>query len=386
MVLNNKPFESIDESDLQAIVDNQVVETKTLEYKAALPTNTYEDKKEFLADVSSLANAAGGHLIYGIRAEAGLPKEVCGLGSISTDHQILRLEGMLQTNIEPRLPGVLMRPIALHTGGNAIVIRIPRSWAGPHVVKFEKHWRFYSRNSAGKYPLDVAELGAAFNLSQTAAEHIRAFRTERLGSIVAGQMPIATIEGAKIVLHLVPLDAFALGKRYSFPSGSFDPQFFPIYGAGWTRVNFDGWLAHSGTMRATAHSYVQLFRNGTIEAVDLELLHGKSEIPSISFEDWLINAVRRYMRVQRSLGVEPPLLVMLSLVGVAGYTMAAGNRFSNEAYPIDRDTLVIPEILVETFDMQPETILRPLFDAVWNACGWSQSIYYDEGGQWNPPR
>jgi hypothetical protein len=43
MVLN-KPLESIQESDLQALVDNQVTERKTIEYKEALPGNADGDK------------------------------------------------------------------------------------------------------------------------------------------------------------------------------------------------------------------------------------------------------------------------------------------------------------------------------------------------------
>ena len=59
MVLN-KPLEAIEENDLQALVDNQVAERKTIEYKESLPGNADGDKKEFLADVSSFANASGG--------------------------------------------------------------------------------------------------------------------------------------------------------------------------------------------------------------------------------------------------------------------------------------------------------------------------------------
>jgi hypothetical protein len=56
----SKPLEAIEESDLQALVDNQVSEHKTIEYKEALLGNADGDKKEFLADVSSFANESGG--------------------------------------------------------------------------------------------------------------------------------------------------------------------------------------------------------------------------------------------------------------------------------------------------------------------------------------
>jgi len=59
-------IDQITEEDLQALIDNSVIEGKTIEYKQSLPSNSDSDKKEFLADVSSFANASGGDLIYGI--------------------------------------------------------------------------------------------------------------------------------------------------------------------------------------------------------------------------------------------------------------------------------------------------------------------------------
>ncbi len=167
MSLSDKQLDSIHEDDLQDLIDNKVSERKIIEYKQSLPSNSHEDKREFLADVSSFANAAGGHLIYGIREESGIPVELCGIQITNADAEILRLENIIRGCIEPGIPGEHMWPIPLQTSRVAIIIRIPRSWALPHVVKFERHWRSYSRNSAGKYPLDVSEVKALFDLSGT---------------------------------------------------------------------------------------------------------------------------------------------------------------------------------------------------------------------------
>ena len=178
MSLGNKPLESIEKSGLQSLVENQVPEGKTIEYKQALPGNSDSDKREFLADVSSFANAAGGDLIYGVKEKSGIPVKVSGLQSIDSDAEILRLQNMIRDGIEPRIPGVSIRSVPLEKSGSAIVIRVPRSWASPHMVTFKGLSRFYSRTSAGKYPLDVHELRAAFALSETTAERIRNFLIE----------------------------------------------------------------------------------------------------------------------------------------------------------------------------------------------------------------
>ncbi|MBI5427197.1 MAG: hypothetical protein HZA02_02835, partial [Nitrospinae bacterium] len=38
--------------------------------------------------------------------------------------------------------------------------------------------------------------------------------------------------------------------------------------------------------------------------------------------------------------------------------------------------------LVDNFDEKAETILHPLFDMVWQACGWPQSKNYNDKGEW----
>jgi len=66
-----KQFGDIKKSDIDALLATGVAEGRTIEYKLTLPGNTDQDKKEFLADISSFANAAGGDLLYGVAAPEG---------------------------------------------------------------------------------------------------------------------------------------------------------------------------------------------------------------------------------------------------------------------------------------------------------------------------
>jgi len=379
----NKPLESIQDSDLQALLDNQVPEGKSLEYKQRLPAVSDSDRKEFLADVSSFANAAGGHLIYGMAESSGVPTELCGLEISDPDGEIRRLESMIQDGIAPRIPSTSTRAIPLASSRIVIVIQIPRSFASPHMVTFKGHSRFYSRNSAGKYPLDVTELRTAFALSGTTSERIRDFRLERLARVVSGETPAPLKEGAKIVLHLIPLSAFELGTGFDLKSlGSDAARVQPMYTMSWShRFNFDGVLGYS------SHSYLQVFRNGVIEAVEALLLEdrrGERVIPSIAYEKELLNALPRFLLIQKELGVDPPLFIMLSLLGVKGYTMAVDRIrfFGHDLHPIDRDALLVPEVMIDRFDINPAEFMRPIFNAVWNATGFPRSMNYDESGKW----
>ena len=159
------PFEglllgNLTEQHLQDLKENSVAEGKTLDYKRDLIGTS--DKKEFLADVSSFANASGGHLVFGMEEEGGVPTELCGVDVDDVDSEILRLENLIRDGLEPRIYGHDIKPVDLSNGKKALVIRIPKSFASPHVVKLKGTFRFYSRNSAGKYPLDVQELRTAF--------------------------------------------------------------------------------------------------------------------------------------------------------------------------------------------------------------------------------
>ena len=186
-----KNIDQITEEDLQALKDNSVSEGKTIEYKQLLPSKSDSGKKEFLADVSSFANASGGDLIFGIATDkkTGTPKSVEGLSIESVDREISRLGNMMRDGIEPRILSVGIQPIPLKNSKVALVIRIPKSWISPHRVSYRGHDKFYSRSSNGKYPLDVAELRIAFNLSETITERIRDFRQDRISKIFANETP-----------------------------------------------------------------------------------------------------------------------------------------------------------------------------------------------------
>ncbi|MGD9394752.1 MAG: ATP-binding protein, partial [Dehalococcoidia bacterium] len=132
----NPDIEQITKEELQALVENEVAERKTLEYKQALSVDSESAKKEFLADVSSFANASGGDLVFGITEDktTGVPKSLDGINIENPDQEILRLESMIRDGVEPRIPSIRTRSIPLENSKVALVIRIPKSWISPHRV------------------------------------------------------------------------------------------------------------------------------------------------------------------------------------------------------------------------------------------------------------
>jgi hypothetical protein len=385
----NRNIEEITKDDLQALVDNKVIEHKTIEYKRELPGGSEKEKKEFLADITSFANASGGDIIYGLaeEKETGKPKSLDGLTLENPPEEILKLEGIIINGVQPRIPSVICsKPIPIKDDKIALVIRVQKSWISPHRVILGGHDKFYSRSSNGKYPLDVGELRMAFNLSETLSERVRNFRTDRIAKIIADDTPVSVNNKAKLSLHLVPIISFNPAQYYDISIIASKPErMAPIHGFGWShRYNLDGFLTYSQDREGKVWTYVQLFKSGIIEAVDTSLLDNGCKIFS-TYEEQLVKSFSIYLSILKNINVEPPIFVFLNMFGVKGYSMGLPEQVrTHDTFPIDRDMLFLPESIVERYDVKAEEVLKPSFDSVWNACGFKRSLNYNEQGEWAP--
>jgi hypothetical protein len=391
LTLLNKPINEITKNDLVELITIGVLEHKTLEYKQSLPGNSDTEKEKFLAEVSSLANTSGGDIVYGMTEdrETGKPKSLEGLDITNYDQEKLRLENMMRMGIQPRIPSVnISPPILLDNSKIALVIRVSKSWISPHRVLCND--KFYSRNSSGKYPLDVSELRTAFNLSETIIQKIRSFRIERLNTILSSEIPIPLIPGPKIVCHIIPITSLESNQVYNIENLiSHQPTIYPLNQTGGRlRYNLDGLISYFEFRDNEYRSYSLFFRNGVVEGVDASVLHYSLEekiIPSLKLEQEIIGSTKNYLLFLKSLAISSPMYMFFTLIGVKGYSLAVSRRyFVNENYKIDRDILSLPEIFVDSLDIDETKLLKPVFDSLWNACGFKRSFDYNEQGEWVP--
>jgi hypothetical protein len=58
------------------------------------------------------------------------------------------------------------------------------------------------------------------------------------------------------------------------------------------------------------------------------------------------------------------------------------HSWSGDVRPIEKENLLLPDALIESFDVDLRQALRPLFEMIWNACGLPYSLNYDDQGQW----
>ncbi|HVR50406.1 MAG TPA: ATP-binding protein, partial [Pseudorhodoferax sp.] len=338
-------------ADLHRLIADKEPEGPHLEFKRELPRGDNAGRHEFAADVSAMGNSGGGDLIYGLDEDAegcaGAVVPIIG----NADDEARRLLDVLASAVEPRLPGVQVHAIPV-AGGAVFVVRVPQSWTGPHRVRTNQH--FFIREGARKRQLDVPEIRGLFLRSESKAQRVRDFRTERLGKLISQMAPVPLRRGTIQVLHLVPTQSM-LGAISVDPTPYAHDQPIPLLagGAGSYRLNIDGALAIRHAGAEGSHGYSQLFRNGYLEAVKVERWAaegGRAVLASIRYEQDLIAIVEAFRRELARLGFSVEMTAMLSFLHADSMEIGIERfRFGLEDDDgrFDRSTLVFPDVLLD---------------------------------------
>jgi Schlafen, AlbA_2 len=395
MALLHIPLQQIDEARLNALIVAGAPETRYIDYKRQIYGNAHADYSEFLADISSFANTAGGDIVIGMDAQNGIPTTITPL-TMPMDPEILRLEQVARGGLQPRLADIGFHAAAV-PGGNVLIVRAPRSFTPPHRVVRQTSNRFWARSNAGKYEPDVNELRSLFLAGPRLAERVQDFRLDRIAKLVAGHGPIQLMERGTLVLHIVPLTAFDSPTVLALQPIERDFRIFVPMGsttASGMRINFDGVLKTSNAdPQATQHrAYTQLYRNGIVEAVASSLINDRTQVISY-LDDVIVKETLKKLNDLASVGVEPPFAILVSLYGVRGIQLnfARGQNaawFDDLGHALDRDQYHPQEVVLETLPQNVQECaktLRPILDQIANAGGAAQSPIFDAQGNYIPP-
>lgn len=395
-----RPLEQIVEADLQSLIAAARAEGVQLDFKRGLPGNTDEEKKEFLADASSFANKMGGDVVFGMdetrenNRATGIAGAIVPIAVADVDAAVLRLEAILRDGLSPRLPEVRFGRVGV-AGGEAIVMRVGQSFIAPHQVAFQRSGKFFSRNNAGKYQMDVDEIGRAFRWRDELPARVALLHRERVNAVRAKQAPVQVAGDPRLVLHVVPMGMFSAGP-IDVPAwlGQQD-RLRPLRSDRYEghRYNIDGLLFYGigPTDTGLYYSYSQLFRTGVIESAagDYGLrLRGSNNIPILDVEADLLATVGRYRDALRAMNVSAPYVIHVSMSGTYGWVVPRGaDEFANRnLVPIDRDLIELPSVIDVDPAITTDRLLRPVFDALWQAGGHERCPYYNAAGVYERPR
>lgn len=145
-------------------------------------------------------------------------------------------------------------------------------------------------------------------------------------------------------------------------------------------MNLDGVLLASPNRPAAR--YAQVFRNGCVEVVSgfSGEANSRSSLPCPAFETAIIDHLYRGKQLFGTIGVSPPVAIMLTMIGVEGWNITT--ELKPSAAQFDRDPLIIPELVIDTFDGIVQNEIRPVLDMIWNAAGSIGSPNYDRNSRY----
>jgi len=167
LIFNHRPVEQLAESDLLGLIglrENEHIEFKVTYNLFGADAKTVEEEKyELLKDIASLANAGGGYIFVGVRADKN---SVAVKFESIPDRDLERMKqsilALCVDHIEERITGLEVKHQVV-SGSNLVVIRVPSSTRIPHMIKFKNNTHFTSRYQDGKREMTLAEIRNDFN-------------------------------------------------------------------------------------------------------------------------------------------------------------------------------------------------------------------------------
>lgn len=391
-----KKIDDISIEDINSLIENSVCENKNLDYKRELHITNDSDKKEFLADISSFANSTGGDIIFGIEEDSieKIPINIVGIPYDNDDSLIRKLEDFIRQSIQPIILNIEYKVIGLKQNTCILIIRIPQSLIGPHRVEYKGHNKFFTRNNKGKYQMDVNELRIAFNSGLDLEKRIEDYKFNRYYEILSNKynklisnMPIFTI-------HYIPLSSLNGNLHLSINQikEELENTKSTALGYGYSkRITIDGVAIEYKENEKSSFAIYK--NNGIIEKATTNffkkgyIVQSISPPPIIDFINGyqiLEKVITDYNEVKQyytNLGINTPIIISCSLLNSQDFTIPTRDWY-NILGKIDREILCINNLYIEDFNITTEEILKPIFDSIWNACGYSKCIAYDKNGKY----
>ena len=394
MTLRGKNLTDLVAADFDGLVVEGVDESTHLDYKEALIGGGSDDRKKFLADICAFANAQGGDLVLGVRQTSDAKAGAVVPLSFDVDAEILRLENIISTGLDPKLFGVRVRAVP-YGSGHVIVLRVPKSVSGVHRSCGDQH--FYVRESRSNRQLDVPALKVRIEGELLRHTRLEEFVAQRYADIMTDNLPLPMMPGPKAVLHIFQnltgfgegqLDVTTVSEVSQFP--------VPTRPSGSDcRMTFEGPMHHSAIVNGRIRAFSLVHHVGVVEAAWKVADAGSEEmfISAEAIENYVVQFVRDAVaRTTDTLGMSAPFVLRLALVGAAQGTIKSERhgRFHYDDAPlakVRRSALVLPDVLI---DKWPTTelaeMLRPTFDRLWQTSGYPRSSMYEMRGgrlQWS---
>ncbi len=385
-----KPLDEIAESDLQILVDNQADESLVLEFKRELPTNN----KEIAKDVSSMANAKGGFLIYGIgEDDNNRASELVGVETKGTKEKI---ENIILSSIQPKLE-VDIKPIPLQSGSSkaAILLSIPESTRAPHMVSAGGEYRYYRRRNFQASMMEEFEVRELYSRTVDLSKRVEDFLLSKGYGLLDPNKngePWKSILICPMLLQddLVKIDNETRDFVRNLPAMYQDD--LTIF---WRDLepSVDGFecVGREREPPELIYRTFELNRNGFVQMARRITTNPPEEKKIFAYDIalQLINGLLFASRLYDRIAYLGNVKVILGLNNIPAFELARASRgpFLDRAALRGRSTLLIPRDKYSgTLSTQAEHIAKDMMDQLYNAFGLMKSDVFDDSGKFRPLR
>ncbi|MCC6244970.1 MAG: ATP-binding protein [Gemmatimonadaceae bacterium] len=384
MRFQNKRYDQVTAEDIQALIDNRVTETFTMEFKKQLPDTGIESAKEkFVRSVVAMANADGGVILFGVdesdenNDKKGYAVRLHDVGE-GVDEATRRVASVLAAKTDPPIRAEIRTHEVIMPGGKRIMVMgVARNLAGPHSELYRE--QIPRRGERQNYVPRPAELRRMFLETATLFEECEEFVARRLARLTT--VPLA--QPKYVAVHILPIGRL----RESIDVRATDDRsrgvFLPLGGRGTDmRFNAEGLL-----FRASPHgqprlvlAHTQLFRFGGLEGVSTNAIEAGRFADENKYTringPYMSDQVRRYVKegmqnLLRHADGAYPYFVSLTLEGVRGtYVMPMQSHEFGEPIDVDRvqaNAVVDDEAGVDDACLSLTRIL-------WQAGGWADDF------------
>jgi len=278
MLLSRNEVDNLTLESLNKFLSLRMPEGAQIDYKENLSgDNKKESYKEFLKDVTAFANAHGGLLLLGVKEPSYdcLPEDQI-VGIVEGDNIAKNLERVAATSIDPRIPGLLIKPVPVNNNKYVIAVFIPPSMIRPHMLCHHKYRSFYIRHSESSVPMSTHEIRDTVLSSAISESVARSYAIQEeiealeyiikdIPAFLMQAMPILKIEQTWDVLDKTIVNVFRNEERrdkYNHRHFNLVSNIDPI-------PNIKG--AIGSNSRVNEEWFTEVHRNGYIHAVYMNI-------------------------------------------------------------------------------------------------------------------
>jgi len=394
-----KPVDQVTADDLKALAGQP--ESQNVQFRREAYSAHDDGQLEMLRDVSAMANATGGHLLIGARADnRGNLAAVDGVENGGAEAQ--RLLTQCGESIREQIVGLQAAAVDTGRARQTVLVFVPESMAAPHMVAFEGAQEFWRRYGTTRNKMSAAEIRAAFlesgDLSRRADE-VHEQRKQVFLNAIGGQPYIRLASAALGVRRDVidPSDqsiaVLLMSRRWAADSreswGMTDP-------AGETGSNVPAMkpFAEGFAVEVADRRHQEVLRNGFVEfhapAAAFDLRPERPGLAGLTINPRALCEVAiDFMHLVQDVGeraqMTVPLVARMGIYNARavdfypfphGYSGPTQTNRWQETEHLEVSTSAIPR----PFD--PVRAAKDLLDRLWNAFGHAGCPFFDVRGRY----